>query len=184
MKPLCAQALYTYGEEFAGSMSSVELVDYFLTELSKPGVWGGEESLRAISQLHNYAIHVFRENSERSELNEGADDRLRIVHRLNVEYEYTHYNSVLAFQSGKTIFKLNFLVINYMPFVGVTRLQFLETSPPTPGCDLSLSNGNPPFPGGVTATSPDLRAAAPASFGCSTSGRVGMPSGCNRTSFH
>lgn len=101
MEPLCAQALYTYGEEFAGSMSSVELVDYFLTDLSKPGVWGGEESLRAISQLHNYAIHVFRENSERSELNEGADDRLRIIHRLNVVGEYTHYDSVLSFHSGK-----------------------------------------------------------------------------------
>lgn len=80
---------------YSMTASSAMIVDAFLMDLKSSPIWGGEETLLAISELFQCSIYIYRENSFRICVNANAfpvEREISIVYRglLNC---WDHYDS-------------------------------------------------------------------------------------------
>jgi len=91
------------GDEYSLHQFDVDdqfLIDNFLVNLESTNLWGGEETLLALSEIFQCSITVYREGSFNVciDANATAVNSIRIVYRglLNA---WNHYDSFLQFES-------------------------------------------------------------------------------------
>lgn len=102
------ERLETYGEgllpqaqvifpELVGTLTPAKLIEHYLNQLGRPRFWGGEETIRAVACVFGYKVEVYSEYAAHIAIGDaGPKSRpLKIVHRINPDGTYNHYDSVI-----------------------------------------------------------------------------------------